>query len=206
MLFGYLSLHQIEEAMKNLFHNFQILLLATFLITSCTFNGNDGAPGPRGPQGPPGQDGEEFVAIAYEFPPVSFNENNDYGVTLLYDEVDLPFIFESDKALAFLLSGVDDRGYDIWSPLPQTRFNEVGTYVYNYDFTLVDVFVYLDADFRKGLFIPEETDDKIFRVIIIPARATQRSAEPVDYDNYYAVMEHYGLKESNVKKLQNKPQ
>ncbi len=188
--------------MKNLIRISQIMLLAILAI-SCTIT-DEGPPGPRGPQGQAGldgQDGEEFVAIAYEFPSISFTAGNNYSTTLLYDQEDLPFIYESDKALTFLLAGQDDRGYDIWSPLPQTKFNEVGTYIYNYDFTQVDVFVYMDANFSLDLLISEETDNKIFRVVIIPAESTQRTTESIDYDDYYAVMKHYGLDESKVKKL-----
>lgn len=191
--------------MKNLFYNLQVLLLS-LLIVSCTFNGDDGAPGPRGPQGPPGQDGAEFEAIAYEFSQVSFSPDNDYRVDLLFDEEDFPNIYDSDKALVYLLVGYDPQiDADLWSMLPQTRFNQYGTYVYDYEFTREYASVLMDANFDKGLLNIEETFDKVFRVIIIPARATQRSATQIDYNDYHSVMKHYGLKESNVKRIQNRP-
>lgn len=189
--------------MKNLNRFWQFILLAVIAI-SCTVT-DEGPPGPRGPQGPPGfdgQDGDEFVAIAYEFGPISFSADNEYGTFLLFDDEDLPNIYESDKALTYLLDldAEQNDGLDVWSPLPQTRFNEVGTYVYNYNFTREDVYVYMDANFSLNLLNGAETDNKFFRVIIIPAESTQRTSDSVDYDDYNAVMKHYGLTESDVKK------
>ncbi len=189
--------------MKNLYY-FPIFLIG--LITSCTVNG-DGTPGPRGPQGPEGPAGEDappFEAIAYVDPPISFNAGNNYGTFLQFDEEDLPFILESDKVLMYMLVGENPDGLDIWSPLPQTYFNNLGTFIYSFEFTQVDAFVFMDANFNLDLLGAGDTDNKIFRVLIVPAESTSaRSSSPLDYNNYYDVMEYYRLQESDIKSFAN---
>ena len=188
--------------MKNLFYTTYILIFA-LLVASCTFNGDDGAPGPRGPQGPPGEDGEE--AYVFEYTDISFTSPN-------YEHyLEFPNTFqmrETDKVLIyFLWDYIEEDDLDIWRPLPQTIFTQYGTLLYNYDFSIHDVRLFMDANFNLDFLDADATDNWIVRAVIVPGQqASARNTAPVDYNDYNAVIKYFGLKESNIKKAQNRPQ
>lgn len=182
--------------MKNLF-NF-IFVISILSLGSCTFNGQDGAPGPRGPQGPRGTDGMDGQeAYVFEYVDLTFSASNEYSLLL-----ELPSNFEmlnSDKILVyFLYSDPEVDETDIWRLLPQTEFTDFGTLVYNYDFTMFDVILFLDSDFDLNLLSAGFTDNWIARVVVVPGQLQNRTANPVDYNDYNAVMEYYNLSEENI--------
>jgi len=179
-------------------HISKLLTASIFILSifSCTVT-NEGPPGPRGPQGPAGFDGEEFVAFAYEYSNVTFGPANGYSLFLEFPVADLPFIFPSDVVLVYQLVGFDDIDQeDVWEALPRTLFNEFGTFIYAYDFTSVSARVFLDANFNLDLLPLNDTDNLIFRVVIIPAEATGRTA--LDVENYNEVMDFYDIAEGDV--------
>ena len=186
--------------MKNLF-NF-IFAISILLLGSCTFNGQDGAPGPqgpRGPQGPAGQDGRDGEeAYVFEYVDLTFSASNEY--TLLLEFPDNFEMFNSDKVLVYFLYSdpqVDEP--DIWRLLPQTEFTDFGTLVYNYDFTMFDVILFLDANFDLNLLSASFTDNWIARVVVVPGQLQNgRALSPVDYNDYNAVMEYYNLSQQNI--------
>ncbi len=191
--------------MKNLTRFCQFILLAVMAI-SCTVT-DEGPPGPRGPQGPQGPAGEDgglIVALSYEIPGITFNASNDYQVRVPFPEEDLDLIFPSDKVLVYFL-WEENPDYDLWRPLPQTLFNEYGTYVYNYDFTSFDVNFFMDANFSLNLLGANQTDNWIARVVIVPAEdpVTLRSAASVDYSNYTEVVDYYNIDEKDFVKINN---
>ncbi len=191
--------------MKKLFNFLKISALFLF-IASCTFSGSDGPPGPRGPAGQDGLDGSdgvEFVAIAYEFVDVTFSGSNDFSVFLEFPEADWPLIFPSDVVLVYQLVGYDENlQLDTWEPLPRTLFNQFGTFIYGYDFTEFDARVFLDANFDLGLLPGGDTDNKIFRVVIIPAENTSgRTTAGLDHSNYYEVMNHFNMADEDVVRI-----
>jgi hypothetical protein len=188
--------------MKNLF-NF-IFAISILFLGSCTFNGQDGAPGPRGPQGPPGQDGQDGLdgqeAFVFEYGDLTFSASNDYS--LLLEFPDNFQMLESDKVLVYFLYSdpqVDEP--DIWRLLPQTEFTNFGTLIYNYDFTMFDVILFLDANFDLDLLSAGFTDNWIARVVVVPGQLQNRTANPVDYKDYHAVMEYYNLSDQNIVKV-----
>ena len=131
-------------------------LLFTFcafvLLSSCT-----------GPVGPPGYSGlgQVFEATA------NFNPGNSYSrlVTFPSDIV----VYESDVVLVYLLEDVVDGNIDVWSQLPQTYFLNQGTLLYTFDHTFIDVNIFLDANFNLNTLGSDYTDNKVFRIAIIPA-------------------------------------
>lgn len=169
-------------------------IFALFLLAGLSACQNEGPPGPVGPQGPQGPTGpqgpagQEAFTFEYE---VDFT-SPDYRVIL-------PFpgnfrMLDSDMALVYLLWGQETVGnevLDIWRALPQTLFLEEGIVQYNYDFTVVDVSLFLEATFPRNQLGPEFLDDWIVRVVVIPAQFDGRVS--IDYTDYYAVAEHFGL-------------
>lgn len=177
--------------MKNLFKF--IFAISIFLLGSCTFNGQDGAPGPQGPEGPPGPE-----AYVFEYVDLTFSASNDYS--LLLEFPDNFEMLESDKVLVyFLYSDPTADEADLWRLLPQTEFTDHGTLIYNYDFTRFDVALFLDANFDLNLLGAIFTDNWIARVVVIPGQFQNGRVEsPVDYKDYNAVMEHYDLTDQNI--------
>lgn len=183
--------------MKNLF-NF-IFAISILLLGSCTFNGQDGAPGPQGPQGPAGQDGMDGQeAYVFEYVDLTFSASNEYS--LLLEFPDNFQMLESDKVLVyFLYSNPATDDTDLWRLLPQTEFTDFGTLVYNYDFTMFDVALFLDANFDLNLLGANFTDNWIARVVVVPGQLQNgRMANPVDYRDYNSVMEYYNLTDQNI--------
>ncbi|WMN12368.1 collagen-like protein [Marivirga salinae] len=186
--------------MKNLF-NF-IFAISIVLLGSCTFNGQDGAPGPRGPQGPAGQDGQDGMdgqeAYVFEYVDITFSATNEYSVIL---EIPETFnMLESDKVLVyFLYDYLEQDDLDVWRALPQTEFTDHGTLIYNYDFTMFDVALFLDSDFDLNLLGANFTDNWIARVVVVPGQFQNgRTESSVDYKDYNAVMEHYNLSDQSI--------
>jgi hypothetical protein len=179
-----------------------ILAVNLIFLGSCNFNGQDGAPGPqgpRGPQGPAGQDGQNGQeAFVFEYVDLTFSAANEYGLLL-----ELPSDFEmleSDVLLVyFLYDYFEDEDLDLWRALPQTEFTEFGTLIYNYDFTLFDVNLFMDANFDLNRLGARFTDNWIARVVVVPGQFTNaRTTDPVDFKDYKAVIEHYNISEQDI--------
>jgi len=167
------------------------LLLLGLILVSC-----EGPIGPPGLPGPPGIDGEDGIGggligqvIEIEAD-LNFDTNYEYFVEIPNDIE----VYESDVVLVYRLMGVFDD-VDIWEPLPQTIFRDSGILLYGFDYTLVDLRLFLDgtADFsRLG---PDDTDNLIFRIAIIPADF----ASKIDIEKMSKVME--ALKIDDVKRV-----
>lgn len=186
--------------MKNLLNS--ILAISIIFLGSCTFNGQDGAPGPQGPQGPPGQDGQDGAdgqeAFVFEYSELTFSASNEYSLLLEFPD-DFQML-ESDVALVyFLYDYFEDEDLDLWRALPQTEFTDFGTLIYNFDFTLFDVNLFMDANFDLNLLGARYTDNWIARVVVVPGQFTNgRTADPIDYKDYKEVMDHYNLTEEDI--------
>lgn len=162
--------------------------------------GPEGPVGDQGPRGPQGNPGEEGLVI--EYADVDFKAADDFGVLLPFDGYEaLP----SDAVLVYALWNVvetDDGPLEVWRQLPQTTFVNQGTLIYNFNHTLMDVELFLDGNFNlytAGLG-PDELDDWVIRVVIVPAQYMDNGrVQKVDYSDYEAVEETFGLPEMPVK-------
>ncbi|MCG8306318.1 MAG: collagen-like protein [Cytophagales bacterium] len=152
--------------MKRLIH---MITGAMAIVLSSCINDNVGPAGPVGPQGPQGEQGPKGESgFVFEYEQISFTAP-DY-------EVILPFpgdfkSLNSDVALVYLLWEVveiDGVDTEIWRPLPQTVFTDHGMLQYNFDFSLVDVRLFMEAEFDLAMLGAEDTDDWIVRVVIVP--------------------------------------
>lgn len=178
--------------------NYIILLSLVGFSLSCTESvGPQGPQGPQGadgPQGPIGEAGES--GFVFEYTDVDFTTANNYEVYL-----DYPVDFEgvdSDVALVYLLWDVtvdgDGNNLEVWRQVPQTLLTTNGLLQYNFDFTKIDVHVFLSAEFNLDLLQPIDTDDWIVRVVIVPG-TFWGGRSSLDHSDYAAVKEAYGLPE-----------
>jgi hypothetical protein len=157
------------------------------VLTSCMVDG-DGPQGPRGPAGQDGLDGEE--AYVFEYENVNFVAP-DYNAF-----VEFPSTFQmlnSDMVLVYFLWDVTDAGDDVWRIAPQLMVTDYGLLQYNFDFTKFDVQLFLDGDFNLDLLGASYTDNWVVRVVVVPGQFENRTN--IDFSDYNAVKEAYGLKD-----------
>ena len=158
--------------MKTLLTIFGLGLILTF--SSCFIGGDEGPVGPQGPRGPQGADGLDGLdgldgeeAYVFDFSNVSFT-GPEYRVVLDYanDFVAL----DTDVTLVYFdWSGPGDEDI-IWRALPQTIITDDGLLQYNYDFTIYDVQLFLDAQFPLDMLTAGDTDNWNVRVVVVPGQ------------------------------------
>jgi hypothetical protein len=165
----------------------KILLLFAFVgitvLTSCE--------GPEGPAGAPGPEAEVFELFNVDF---AF-ENGGYSIYRTLS----PNIYDSDNILIYRLSGTIDPQTPIWQLIPRTLFLPEGEFDYDYDFSPIDFTIYAGGDFDIAQ-TPQYLNDQTFRIVIIPGYFSNRSTA-VDVTDYNAVIQAYGIDDSNVKQL-----
>lgn len=170
----------------------RIALLLLLALPLTVFTSCEGDPGPPGP---PGLDGTSLLGTVFEVN-ANFNAGNDYRNFFGYPSS--LQVFDSDVVLVYLLEETTPEGLDVWSLLPQTFFTADGTLVYNFDYTAVDMSVYLYADFNLDLLGPVFTDNQIFRVAVVPADF----GENIDIFDMEAVMDALSISTDNIERLE----
>ncbi|WP_338375226.1 hypothetical protein [uncultured Flavobacterium sp.] len=125
----------------------------------------------------------------------SFSSNNNFSRLVTFN----PPIYSSDMVLVYRLSGYSN-GTDYWKLLPETFYFNDGTldYKFNYNFTRYDVELYMEG-FELWNLSTQITNNQTFRIVVIPAAFTNKSA--VDYSDYNATIEMLGYTNSEIKKL-----
>ncbi len=187
-MFGILKQNQMDTIMK-------YLTTIGCLVSFLTFMACEG---PTGPAGPPGLDGVDGArggtGFVMEWEDVDFTAGNDY--TALLDFSDFAFQGDtSDISLVYFLWEVDtETGLEVWRPLPQTLIIPEGLLQYNYDFTLADVKLFMDADFDLNILGANDTDDWIVRVVVLPGTFVggRKAASELSYEE---LAERLGLPE-----------
>lgn len=139
---------------------FLLSTIAFFLLlTGC------GEQGPVGPQGPEGPAGPSILPTSFEFE-VDLNQSNDFsfvqgipsGIEVLSQDVMLAYVFEDY---------IEEDDLEVWRKLPLTEFNTSGTLLYDYDFTIVDLRIFLDANYALGA--ADEFESLLIRAVHVPA-------------------------------------
>ncbi len=116
-----------------------LLLLSIAVFASCE--------GPSGPRGLPGEDGVNILGTTFEIEG-SFTSSNDY---LLYYEFPSSFtVYDGDVVMIYILWELAD-GTDVWRALPQTVFFNEGPMIYNFDYTLYDVQIFIDGAIDQNM-------------------------------------------------------
>lgn len=137
------------------------LILTVILLTSCQ--------GEQGPPGADGLDGTSLLGSVFE-KTGTFDASNDYSLNFTFPS-DFE-IFSSDVVMVYILWGQtdDEQPLDIWQPLPHNTLLGSGEILqYNFDYTMADVYIYLDATVDRSTLPQGDTDNQTFRIAVIPA-------------------------------------
>jgi len=181
-----------------------LLFLSAFiglLFISC--EGPIGPAGFDGFDGQDGLDGLDGVNILGQVLEIQgdFNAGNDYAI--FYEFPQTVEVFESDVVLVYLLWDQTEDGngepVDIWRLLPQTRILNEGLLQYNFDFTFLDVNIFLESDFDLGTLPAGDTDDQVFRIAIMPADFN--SGAKLNTSDIEAVMSSLNVKEEDINRV-----
>lgn len=144
--------------MKTLKLSLKFVVLFAFFFTSC----GDGPTGPQGPEGPPGP---EILPISFEFNATMIQENGFEDIHEIPGQID---VFDSDMLLVYILEDyIEEDDLDIWRQLPLTEFNSQGTTVINFDFSAVDLRVFMEANYPLGS--NDGFEEVLMRAVHIPA-------------------------------------
>lgn len=145
--------------MKKMIRYLFVFISMFLLLTSC------GKRGPVGPEGPEGLPGPEILPTAFEFNATLIPSNNYEHFESIPGQID---VFDSDVVLAFILEDyIPEDDLEVWRKLPITEFNSRGTLLIDYDFTLIDIRIFLDANYN--LNITDGLEDVLIRAVHIPA-------------------------------------
>ncbi|NBC05451.1 MAG: hypothetical protein GVY20_17335 [Bacteroidetes bacterium] len=148
--------------MKKIMKTIAALLFMTVVLISC---GERGPVGPEGPPGPPGQDGAEILPTSFEFNATLTPENDFEFFNEIPGDID---IIDSDVIIAFVFEDyIEEDDLEVWRQLPITEFNSKGTVLIDFDFTMVDVRIFLDANYF--LSASDGYQDMLIRAVHIPA-------------------------------------
>lgn len=144
--------------MKTLKLASKFIILFALFFSSCT----EGPTGPQGPEGPPGP---EILPVSFEFNATMLQETGFESFHEIPAEID---VFDSDMILLYVLEDfIEEENLDVWRQLPLTEFTGNGTLLINFDFTLFDIRVFLDANYPLGS--NDGFDEVLMRAVHIPA-------------------------------------
>lgn len=140
----------------------------------------------------------DTISEVFEYSNVNFTTSNNFTVVL-----DFPYtIYASDMVLVYRLSGYNSSAGDYWKLLPETYYFDDGTLDFGYrnDFTRYDAEVNLygydllalNSEFRLN---------QVLRVVVIPAAFGNKMANPVDFNDYNAVIDYYNINDKNITKI-----
>ena len=173
---------------------FFITAIAMFLMLSgCGERGPVGPEGPRGPQGPPGPD---VIPTSFEFEADLLQSN---GFEFFQDIPAGIEVFDSDVMLAYVLEDyLPDPDLEVWRQLPITEFNSDGTVLLNFDYTVVDLRIFMEANYNLGA--ADEYVGLLIRAVHVPAgfMSNQKIMKLNEVESY-AELEK--MLEGNIRKL-----
>lgn len=165
-----------------------LLFTAAVIFTSC-----------EGPMGPPGFDGVDGVNILGQVIEIQgdFTPGNDYA---LYYEFPGNFeIYDGDVVLVYILWEVSGD-LDVWRLLPQTVVLQEGILQYNFDYTLVDVQIFLEGTVPFNTLLPAETDNQIFRIAVLPAELAKEKS--LDVSDLNALMNKMNVNPDSINRME----
>jgi len=163
-----------------------ILMIATALFLGAC----------EGPVGPPGMDGDSFIGTVFEVQG-DFTPENNY---LIYDTYPSNVVvYDTDVVLVYIL-WEDANGMDVWRLMPQTVVLPEGVIQYNFDYTYADFQIFLEFTIPADQLLPAETDNQIFRVVVLPADFAAK--KEVDINDFNSVIGNPELQLSIVNLIQ----
>lgn len=166
------------------------LLLFLAFTGLITFTSCEGDQGPPGADGQDGQESEVFELRNVDF---TLDDNGEYSI---YETLN-PQILLSDNILIYRMSGTIDSQTPVWQLIPRTLFLDEGELDYDYDFSREDFKIYAGGTYDLAT-TPEFITNQTFRIVIIPGYLSNRGGKALDYNDYKAVIQAYGIDDSNV--------
>jgi hypothetical protein len=165
-----------------------ILALFTACVFESTVPGHDG------------KDGESLIGSVFEIKG-DFTQSNDWK---LYYKFPATFqVFETDVVLVYILwDQVTDKFgkvQDVWRLLPQTVVLKEGILIYNFDYTLNDVEVFLGGTMDFNKLLPAESKDQVFRIVVLPADFAMQNS--INLNNFDVVMKSLGTQPESIKRM-----
>lgn len=168
-----------------------LALIGMISLTSCTVEETHVVDGNSG------YNDSDTISEVWEYTNVDLYSGNGYSAFL-----DFPHAtYTSDMILVYRLADYGSAG-DVWKLLPETYYFNDGTVDFGYsnDSTIYDVQVNL-----FGFDLPGLNDaykfDQVFRVVVVPGYYGNKTTESIDFKDYNAVIKHYNIKESNIKRI-----
>jgi hypothetical protein len=142
----------------------------------------------------------DTIAEVFELRNVNFNYNSSTGGYFIYRSLN-PQIYASDNILIYRMSDLIDSNTPVWQLIPRTLYLSGGDELdYDYDFSREDFTIYADGTYNLSE-TPEYIFNQTFRIVIIPGYFSNRSDVQVDFNDYNAVIETFGINPNNIKNL-----
>jgi len=142
----------------------------------------------------------DTIAEVFELRNVNFSYNSSTGGYFIYRSLN-PQIYASDNILIYRMSDLIDSNTPVWQLIPRTLYLSGGDELdYDYDFSREDFTIYANGTYNLSE-TPEYIFNQTFRIVIIPGYFSNRSDVQVDFNDYNAVIETFGINPNNIKYL-----
>ena len=142
----------------------------------------------------------DTISEVFELRNVNFSYNSSTGGYFIYRNLN-PQIYASDNILIYRMSDVIDSNTPVWQLIPRTLYLSGGDELdYDYDFSREDFTIYANGTYNLSE-TPEYIFNQTFRIVIIPGYFSNRSDVQVDFNDYNAVIETFGINPNNIKNL-----
>jgi len=142
----------------------------------------------------------DTIAEVFELRNVNFSYNSSTGGYFIYRTLN-PQIYASDNILIYRMSDLIDSNTPVWQLIPRTVYFSNGDELdYDYDFSKEDFTIYANGTYDLSE-TPEYIFNQTFRIVIIPGYFSSRRAVQVDFNDYNAVIETFGINPNNIKNL-----
>jgi hypothetical protein len=142
----------------------------------------------------------DTIAEVFELRNVNFSYNSSTGGYFIYRSLN-PQIYASDNILIYRMSDLIYSNTPVWQLIPRTIYFGNGDELdYDYDFSKEDFTIYANGTYDLSE-TPEYIFNQTFRIVIIPGYFSSRRAVQVDFNDYNAVIETFGINPNNIKNL-----
>jgi len=142
----------------------------------------------------------DTIAEVFELRNVNFSYNSSTDGYFIYRSLN-PQIYASDNILIYRMSDLIDSNTPVWQLIPRTLYLSGGDELdYDYDFSREDFTIYANGTYNLSE-TPEYIFNQTFRIVIIPGYFSNRSDVQVDFNDYNAVIETFGINPNNIKNL-----